>query len=835
MDNGPSLFPPIEKGHFGEQEEEVGQNNEGDVLSPSQMSMVSLFTGSDSSSVCIDDEDAEYQNAMSVLRTQHTRNSHTSRAPAAATSAGMMMSDFEQYNRRVAREVVLKERITRRFKRQRQAKYNQASRYYGNYFSVGQSEGETVEKFTPSHAVDSFNGRRQNSSYNYQLNRLNEDIINQDHLAREGEISLTTFDAVPEEEDNLSFVTLDVDALESEDEDDLDSIESISTPSEKPAPRLKRRLYSRHVQLMSLGAGIGVGVLINSGQTMFVSGPLGLVLGYIIAGIMVLCAVTSFGEMVALVPSEGGIPALIARFGDRSLGLALGACYWIASSMALPSEVTAGAIMLTYYPELTYPTQSVVVWILFFLMIVLVINLTGPGSFGEVQMWLSLGSVLLMLFYMVLMFVVNSGISGYQTIGLKYWRYSQSDFEHDRVYGPLRPVYPLNVSLVGDNVTVTGIGGSLGRFIQVWAGITSAAFSYVGTEIIFVTAGEVRNPRKAVPTATKTIFFRVAIVYILTVFAASLNVYAGDTRFMAFYLSSSDIEPELPVNGTIQESDPGGCAVAHTAWSTTILGASNASPFIIALQNAGQCAFASAVNATFIVFAVTSGVAHLYAASRTLYGLAQISTWPRVRSVFGRCSYGGVPYVAVLVSFSFSFLAFLTANHKTAQVFEWLVSLTTSSGLLVWAGMCFVYIRFYKALQLRPDITPRDHDMYPYKSPFQPYTAYAGLTLNTVVAVFIGFPMFLKEQWDTQHFFAVYVSLFFCIVVYMSHKLITRSKFPPLSEVDLDTGRKEMERVGWVEDRVYTRGWRDSWWAMANRTRKLLHSAKRYARRIFKK
>ena len=46
-----------------------------------------------------------------------------------------------------------------------------------------------------------------------------------------------------------------------------------------------------------------------------------------------------------------------------------------------------------------------------------------------------------------------------------------------------------------------GIPGSKGRFLAWWAVMTQAAFSYVGTEVVAITGGEARNPRRNIPKA----------------------------------------------------------------------------------------------------------------------------------------------------------------------------------------------------------------------------------------------------------------------------------------------------------------------------------------------
>ncbi|KAA8915979.1 hypothetical protein TRICI_001896 [Trichomonascus ciferrii] len=793
------------------------------------------------SSICIDDYDADYRNAVSVLR-------QTNRT---AGEAEEEMTDFDRYNQRVAREVVLRERTQRRRQVQNQRQKRQASRQYSNYFNdVVSATGSNF--FTPSHNLDNFNGRRQNLNYNHQLNQINNPFTydGRQRGANNG-VPLERIDegTPPVHEDNdvpvrgsdeMSFVTMDVDMLESADEDDdsqlLRSATASDNEDEDHKPKLKRKLYSRHVQVMSLGCAYGVGVLLTCGESLYISGPFGTVLGYSLAGLLVLSATSGFGEMAALVPSESGVPGLTARFVDGSLGFALGITYWVACSLALATEITAAALMLTYYPTLASPPHSVVVWIIFFLVIVLVINLCQVDIFGELQFYGCLITILLVILYIILMFTLNGGglfgdaeeSSIYKTsggrIGFRYWDYSKSDFKNDVIFGLFRPGYTLGIIEGTTRTTYNSVNGSAGNFLQLWFAINIAAFSYVGTEVVYMTSGEVRNPRKSLPAATKKIFFRVLIFYVLAVFSVSLNIYSSDgrlvpltSRYIAVHKGNST-SPNSRIDGTYQNStgpsaykyDPGGCVVGHVPWYI-FTNNSNSSPWIIALQSVGQCALAAGVNGTFVFIALMAATSHLYAASRTLYGMGLEGM---IFNKFSSCTRTGVPYFSVLTSFAIALLSLLTANEQSAIVFQWLSSLTASAGLLVWAGMCLSFIRFYKGLQLRPDITTNrgKDDLYPYKSPFQPYLAYIGCSANTILALVVGFPFLLSSEWDWKEVFANYTSHFILIIAYVAHKSITKCKLVPYNQMDLDSGRKEMERVGWAEDRVYKKGLRERFW-----------------------
>ena len=57
-----------------------------------------------------------------------------------------------------------------------------------------------------------------------------------------------------------------------------------------------------------------------------------------------------------------------------------------------------------------------------------------------------------------------------------------------------------------------------------------------------------------------------------------------------------------------------------------------------------------------------------------------------------------------------------------SQAFGWFQNLSTLAGLIAWAVMCFTYIRFYAAVKAQGI----DRSTFPWKSAFQPFTAWWG-------------------------------------------------------------------------------------------------------------
>lgn len=111
-------------------------------------------------------------------------------------------------------------------------------------------------------------------------------------------------------------------------------------------------------------------------------------------------------------------------------------------------------------------------------------------------------------------------------------------------------------------------------------------------------------------------------------------------------------------------------------------GTAAASPFVIAINNAGIKALPSIVNAVLLIAAWSAGNSDLYAASRTLYALALERQLPRV---FRRCTKRGLPIWCVTVTALFGAFAYLNTGGEAAEeAFNWLYNLSAITGILTW-------------------------------------------------------------------------------------------------------------------------------------------------------
>jgi len=221
-----------------------------------------------------------------------------------------------------------------------------------------------------------------------------------------------------------------------------------------------------------------------------------------------------------------------------------------------------------------------------------------------------------------------------------------------------------------------------------------------------------------------------------------------------------------------------------------LLGGSNdatASPFVIAIQNAGIKGLPSVANAAFLVAALSAGQADCYAASRTLYALALQGQAPRF---IRRCTKGGIPLPAIIITALFGPLAYLnTGGDAAVQAFDWLYNIGTTSGVITWWVILLAYLRFYYGMKKQGI----DRQTLPYVAPLQPYLSWVGLIFFTLVLIFNGFTIFLKGNWSVAKFFTAYITLPVFAVCWVGWKAAKRTKWIPLDEIDFDTGRRELD------------------------------------------
>ncbi|KAJ5112772.1 hypothetical protein N7532_000817 [Penicillium argentinense] len=503
---------------------------------------------------------------------------------------------------------------------------------------------------------------------------------------------------------------------------DIDAEKQVG--EQRQLPDLQRRLRSRHLQMIAIGGTIGTGLFIGSGTAISYAGPVGALIAYIFVGSIVFSVMTALGEVATFLPIPGAFASYATRLVDPSLGFAMGWIYWFSWASTFALELTATGLIIQFWEK----SVPIAVFIAVFWVVIILLNLLPVSFFGETEFWLSSIKVLTVIGFMIFAICMNAGVGDEGYLGFRYW---------------VDPG-PFKNYLLEDQP-------SLAKFLGFWAVLIKAGFSYQGTELVGIAAGETENPRKTIPSAIRKSFFRIIFFFIFTIFFIGIVVPSNDDRLTA---------------------SEGSGASANNA---------NASPFVIAAKRAGVNVLPSIINAVLLTVVLSAANSNVYSGSRILVGLAHEGFAPRF---FVKTTKWGVPYWSVLFTALFGLLGFLNVSNAGSTVFDWLMQIAGLAGFITWTSLNICHLAFMRALKARGI----SRDILPYKALLQPYFSYYGLFFNVLIIITQGFTAFVPN-FSITDFFIDYLSLILFAVLYIGHKVIVRPAFVKPLEADIDTGR----------------------------------------------
>lgn len=172
-----------------------------------------------------------------------------------------------------------------------------------------------------------------------------------------------------------------------------------------------------------------------------------------------------------------------SKYLSPEAGFAMGINYILQTGFAVPTEITAAAVMISYWDPVT---THVAAYIASFLVLSIGINLLGVKYFGEVEFVFACIKVLMLVALILFGLIADlGGVNGVYTGG-RYWR----DEPFNDTFANLSPA-------------------SFAGFLGFWKVLTQAAFAFGGIEGISVLAGEAHNPRKTMRRAVRTVFYRI--------------------------------------------------------------------------------------------------------------------------------------------------------------------------------------------------------------------------------------------------------------------------------------------------------------------------------------
>ncbi|KAI7181612.1 amino acid permease [Hortaea werneckii] len=301
------------------------------------------------------------------------------------------------------------------------------------------------------------------------------------------------------------------------------------------------------------------------------------------------------------------------------------------------------------------------------------------------------------------------------------------------------------------------VDGVSGRFLGFLSCLTYATFTVCGFEYVSLVAAETKTPRRILPAAYKSYPFRL------------LFFFCGAALAMGICIPYNDETVNAIVSGEQAGSGTGA-----------------ASPYVIAMERLNISGLPHFVNAIIMTSVFSAGNGYVFAASRTLYTMAEQGRAPKL---FTRTIRSGIPIYAVCACLSFSLLALLNVSDNTTDVMGYFVSLVTTNQLLNYTATCVTYIHFYHALK-KQGISRND---LPYKGRLQPYSAYIGMVATTVMILLLGFSVFFPGQWSVKWFFLNYTFVAVFPIAFIAWKVVNKTTYQRLGTADLTLGGDVLE------------------------------------------
>ncbi|MBU1862345.1 MAG: amino acid permease [Candidatus Omnitrophica bacterium] len=259
---------------------------------------------------------------------------------------------------------------------------------------------------------------------------------------------------------------------------------------------LSRELSLFQIIMMGLGMMIGAGVFLGVGNAIYIAGAGGVILTFLLNGIIAMFTACSYAELSSAIPHTGGAYNYTRIGFGRETSFLAGWMEWFASSIAGSLYAVTFAIyivrylevlgLLTWLPVSIFFTEKIVAIAiaLFFFYI----NYLGASETGRVGALFTLGQTI---------FLVCIGLVGIAVVCKEPSRLQN-----------FQPFLPYGWSK-----------------LLITMGFTYVAFE--GFEVIAQTGDEAIDPRRNLPKAMLYSVFIATITYVVVAFATVVSIKAG--------------------------------------------------------------------------------------------------------------------------------------------------------------------------------------------------------------------------------------------------------------------------------------------------------------------
>ncbi|KAI4309348.1 amino acid permease [Lactobacillus intestinalis] len=399
----------------------------------------------------------------------------------------------------------------------------------------------------------------------------------------------------------------------------------------------KRTLSNAHIQLIALGGTIGTGLFLGVGDSIHRAGP-SVILIYIVVGIFLFLLMRALGELIMSDLNKHTYIDFIEKYLGKNIGFITGYLYWLSWITLGMAETTALGIYFQYWFPGLKP------WIpgLITIVLLLIINLISARVFGNLEFSFAIIKIVTIVAFVILI--------GYLL-----------------VTGGKTSFGPVTFANLDDNGGFFARGGK--GFLQ---GFQMVIFSFIGVELIGLTAAEAQNPKVTLRNAINQLPVRIILFYVLAILAILLVI----------------------------------------PWSKV---STNSSPFVEALGATGIKNASSIINFVVISAAVSSTNSFLYSAGRLLFSVT-FNGKGKWNETFGHLSHRQLPQNGLILSAVLMGLAPLITFLIGDQAFNFISSTSTSMFLIIWCLMTLTHIAYRRR-------TP-ESELNDFKMPGFPYLDY---------------------------------------------------------------------------------------------------------------
>jgi amino acid transporter, AAT family len=371
--------------------------------------------------------------------------------------------------------------------------------------------------------------------------------------------------------------------------------------------------------MMAIGGAIGVGLFLGSSVSIRLAGP-AVILSYILGAGIALIMSYVLTEMAVVHPVAGAFGVYAENYLSPWAGFSVRATYGVAQIIAIGAEVTAAGIYISFW----FPNVPQWIWVVLLSAALVVLNSMKVNRLGEFEYWFAMIKVCAIVAFILVGVSLILGAGSQGVMGV---------------------------------ANLTRHGGFLPHgWKGVWLSLTITVTSYMGVEIIAVTAGEAVNPEVTIPRAMRSIVWRLILFYVLAITVMVTMV---------------------PWN--------------QATGSSTLSG----SPFVTAFV-AAHIPFAAAImNFVVLTAALSSMNTNLYLSTRMLFSLGRGGYAP---VWMGKVSRNGVPRRALLASTAGIVAAILLTIFAPRNAFLMLYGVAVAGMLFVWLVILNTHLRFRRAI-----------------------------------------------------------------------------------------------------------------------------------------